>query len=110
MKVTCYHQKNLFRVYIGPGMKLIALLFNLLAFVSAQRDYYYGKGSVFNTNFKFSTLKFSFAHTFLGTFCCVDNAKEVNPATVMTAHAHKVVKSVGLGATARHPFVVREVL
>jgi len=26
-------------------MKLIALLFNLLAFVSAQRDYYYGKGN-----------------------------------------------------------------
>merc|ERR1711973_107935 len=40
-----------------------------------------------------------------GTFCCVDNAKEANPATVMTAHAHKVAKSVGLGATARHPFV-----
>merc|ERR1711973_602210 len=25
-----------------------------------------------------------------GTFCCVDNAKEVNPATVMTAHAQKM--------------------
>merc|ERR1711973_606797 len=40
-----------------------------------------------------------------GTFCCVDNAKEVNPATVMTAHAHKVATSVGLGVTARHLFV-----
>merc|ERR1712227_755728 len=25
-----------------------------------------------------------------GTSCCVDNAKEVNPATVMTAHAEKM--------------------
>merc|ERR1711868_244777 len=41
-----------------------------------------------------------------GTSCCVDNAKEVNPATVMTAHAHKVAKPDGLGATARHPFVM----
>merc|ERR1712227_861603 len=41
-----------------------------------------------------------------GTSCCVDNAKEVNPATVMMAHAHKVAKPDGLGATARHPFVM----
>ena len=55
-------------------------------------------------------LKFSFFIIFIGTSCCVDNAKEVNPATVMTAHAHKVAKSDGQGANARHLFVVREVL
>ena len=86
---------------LGPGKQLLLRQEVCINFLLVLRKIMGKKfyGQIFLIQFLFSVTSF-----------CVENAKEAPPVIRMTVLARKVAKPDGPEETARHPFVVREVL